>query len=186
MSLTKVFKSNHHDFAFPSHTLVFPMCPLWESLLQESTKPAAAGVAECEAEQCPMSVGLHGKHTCNYSQGLVICNLGFFLDLWYFGIQDIIYLCTRNLWSTCLACNLSKMQFGIRKELFLYCSVILLFPLCWWPSALPASNSITYPTLNENKKRHSTLKIKLFFYWDGNFKRPKFMHILWAKSSLSM
>lgn len=91
------------------------------------TKPAAAGVAECEAEQCPMSVGLHGKHTCNYSQGLVICNLGFFLDLWYFGIQDIIYLCTRKSCGTSgpLVLLATSVKCSLVSERSCFCIVLL-------------------------------------------------------------
>lgn len=80
MSLTKVFKSNHHDFAFSSRTLIFPMWPLQDLAPGVSTVPTAAGVTEHETEfqtiyQCPVSVYPHGKHPCDYSQGLVKCKL---------------------------------------------------------------------------------------------------------------
>lgn len=147
--------------------LIFPTCPLWKSLLQEFLQSQL----QQDWQDVRLSTKLFSSVPCQYvfmeNIHLITDRVwwytshDFFFRLWVFlnfGIQSIL----RNLWSTCLACNLSKIQLAIRKELFLYCSVILLLPLCWGPTALPASNSITYLTLNKNKKQHSTLKIKLF------------------------
>lgn len=92
------------------------------------TNPAAAGASECEAEQCPMSLCLHGKHTFNYSQGLVICNLGLFFRSWVclnFGIQDIIYLCTRKSWGTSglLVLLATSAKYSLLAERSCFCIV---------------------------------------------------------------
>lgn len=61
-----------------SHLILdFPHVPFAPGVF---TMPMAEGTTECEAEhqtiqQCPMSICLHGKHTFNYSQDLVICKL---------------------------------------------------------------------------------------------------------------